>query len=80
MTSLLAQNLGRTETSLRWILGGGLIMAVLSSAYTPAWLALLAAYPVFTAILAWDPLYAMLGLTKSVPAFRTDRLASQVSS
>ena len=48
-------NLSRSEALRRLVLGSGLIGAVLLSPAVPSWIALVACYPVFTAIMQWDP-------------------------
>ena len=48
-------NLSRSEALRRLALGFGLIGAVLLSPAVPSWIALVACYPVFTAIMQWDP-------------------------
>ncbi|MGD8570846.1 MAG: hypothetical protein PVH98_00235 [Gammaproteobacteria bacterium] len=53
-------NVSRSEAIRRYVLGGGLIAAVvLSSGAIPAWIALAACYPIFTAMVQWDPLNAI---------------------
>ena len=48
-------NLSRSEALRRFVLGSGLIGAVLLSPAIPSWIALAACYPIFTAIMQWDP-------------------------
>lgn len=48
-------NISRSEALRRLVLGMGLIGAVLVSPAMPSWVALVACYPVFTAIMQWDP-------------------------
>jgi len=48
-------NIGRSEALRRLVLGMGLIGAGLGSPAIPSWVALVACYPVFTAIMQWDP-------------------------
>ena len=52
-------NVSRSEALRRYVLGAGLIGAVLTTA-VPAWVALLACYPIFTAMVQWDPLNALM--------------------
>ena len=61
-------NLGNIEWFTRHIVGFGLIIAVLTLPQAPAWLALLAIYPVFTAILKWDPFYEVYLATRQKSA------------
>ena len=60
MNTILNDNVtafGRTE---RFIVGIALISCVMFfSDVVPAWVALIAVYPVITAIMAWDPLFAV---------------------
>ncbi len=59
MSTLTHSPLTAWDRVARLLLGGLLIGLVMSFApVVPAWLALLATYPVLTAIMAWDPLYA----------------------
>jgi hypothetical protein len=53
-------NVSRSEALRRYVLGAGLIGAVLASASVPAWVALLACYPIFTAMIQWDPFNALM--------------------
>lgn len=55
MNTSFDTNLGRSEALRRLVLGMGLIGAVLASPAIPSWIALVACYPVFTAIMQWDP-------------------------
>ena len=52
-------NVSRSEALRRYVLGTGLIGAVLASAL-PAWVALFACYPIFTAMIQWDPMNALM--------------------
>ena len=60
-------NVSRSEALRRYVLGAGLIGAVLVSPAVPAWIALFACYPIFTAMLQWDPANALMqkALSKS---------------
>jgi len=55
MNTSIDMNLSRSEALRRLALGMGLIGAVLVSPSVPSWFALVACYPVFTAIMQWDP-------------------------
>jgi hypothetical protein len=61
-------NLGNIERLTRHVFGFGLIIAVLTLPQVPAWLALLAIYPLFTAILKWDPFYEVYLTTRQKSA------------
>lgn len=56
MNTSIDLNLGRSEALRRLVLGSGLIGAVLLSPSVPSWVALAACYPIFTAIMQWDPM------------------------
>jgi hypothetical protein len=51
-------NLSTFDQIARFTSGMAIIIAVLALEQAPVWLALIATYPVFTAILKWDPIYA----------------------
>jgi len=53
-------NVSRSEAMRRYLLGSVLIGAVLLSPAVPSWIALFACYPIFTAMIQWDPLNAAL--------------------
>ncbi len=56
----LIENVSASERGSRLVLSAALIGAVLAAPETmPAWVALLALYPAFTALLAWDPIYQL---------------------
>ena len=45
----------------RAIIGSMMLLATMATSGIPPWVALLALYPILTAIIAWDPLYALFG-------------------
>lgn len=53
-------NIGSFERVIRPIVAIGIITMVMVLAQIPPWLALLATYPFFTALLSWDPIYALI--------------------
>ena len=53
-------NLSQSEVLRRLVLGMGMIGAVLVSPAVPSWIALVACYPVFTAMMQWDPVNVLL--------------------
>ena len=61
MNSMTNQNMGRQEAIARLILGMTLIIAVYQPGVSPL-LALVATYPVLTAMMKWDPVYALFAL------------------
>lgn len=62
MKTDFAVNVTRAEAIRRYALGVALIAAVLMSPAVPSWIALLACYPIFTAMIQWDPLNALFQL------------------
>lgn len=60
MTKEFEINVTQPEALRRYVLGVGLIGAVLVSPAVPAWVALLGCYPIFTAMIQWDPVNALL--------------------
>jgi hypothetical protein len=64
MTDTQFDNVKPLERLTRLMVGGVLIAAIYYPGVTAYWLALLAVYPVITAIMAWDPLYAALAQLK----------------
>lgn len=60
MNNNFAINVSRSEALRRYVLGAGLIGAVLISPAVPVWVALLGCYPIFTAMLQWDPANALM--------------------
>ena len=59
MNTSFDTNLGRSEALRRLVLGMGMIGAVVTMPTIPPWVALVACYPVFTAIMQWDPANAL---------------------
>ena len=55
MTQLLTSNISFAEQTRRYAIGAALIALVLANSAFPAWLSLLACYPIFTALIQWDP-------------------------
>jgi hypothetical protein len=55
----MAANLGINELVIRSLVGIGIAASVISLSQIPAWIALFTPYPFFTAILRWDPFYAL---------------------
>ncbi|MDT8385480.1 MAG: DUF2892 domain-containing protein [Gammaproteobacteria bacterium] len=76
MNTLLSRNMTDYEVIGRLFTGAALISGVMFFSDTvPPWVALVAVYPVMTAITAWDPLYATLIKMRSfiVPAHHGHR-------
>lgn len=61
MRDLLKENVSAMEVGIRFMLGAALLAAAMFDTAAAAWVALLSIYPVITAIMAWDPLYAVVG-------------------
>lgn len=59
MTELVGKNLAASERILRAIIGIALIAAGAGYSDAEHWVALFAVYPVVTAIIGWDPAYAV---------------------
>ena len=67
MRDLLKENIGSVEMGFRFLLGAALIAATLFSdelgdelgGEMVVWMALLSVYPVVTAFMSWDPVYAI---------------------
>ena len=60
MKTEFATNVSRSEALRRYVIGALLIGAVLLVPTVPSWIALFACYPIFTAMLQWDPANALL--------------------
>jgi hypothetical protein len=60
MESILNSNITLNERVGRVLVGMALISAVMLNTAIPVWFALLAVYPVISAIMAWDPIYAVV--------------------
>lgn len=56
----LNKNIGVLDIIIRLILGAAPISIIMSNNTSAIWIALLAVYPIITAIMAWDPLYAVV--------------------
>ena len=59
MRDLLKENMCLSETVFRLMLGIALLAVTMFDSKAAVWLALLAVYPVISAITAWDPFYAI---------------------
>jgi len=59
MDTTLNSNVNFFEVVGRILVGIALLASVIFNAGVPVWFALLAIYPVMTAIIAWDPIYAV---------------------
>jgi hypothetical protein len=59
MKTDFAINVSRAEAIRRYVLGSALIGAFFASPAVPSWIVLFACYPIFTAMLQWDPANAL---------------------
>jgi len=78
MTDSRFDNVIPLERLIRLAVGGVLIAVIFYPSVTAFWLALLAVYPVMTAIMAWDPLYALMEQAKVQMPFNKE-MEAQVS-
>ena len=58
-------NLNPTDRLARLILGAVLIAVIFQPGFSHFWVALTSVYPIMTAIMAWDPIYALLAKLRS---------------
>ena len=59
MNTILDSNIAYVERVARMGIGFALVSSVMFfGSVVPAWVSLFAVYPVITAIMAWDPIYA----------------------
>ena len=56
--------ISKMDQGIRLAAGAALILGVLTNPFSPAWMALIGAYAVLTAIFRWEPVYAIAALTK----------------
>lgn len=57
-------NVSTFDRLARMALGSFMVAAIFYPGVTATWLALLAIYPFTTAVIAWDPLYALINQVK----------------
>jgi hypothetical protein len=60
----MTRNINTFDRITRFVTGFAIIAAVLTMDQIPAWFTLLAIFPVFTAIIRWDPLYTLSMIIK----------------
>ena len=51
----MTTNVSRSESFSRFVLGFGILAAFLVNPSLPAWITLIALYPLATALVQWDP-------------------------
>jgi hypothetical protein len=60
MKEFLNENMTSCESGFRIVLGSLFLIAGVFTGFSEMWVALIAIYPVITAIMAWDPFYAVV--------------------
>lgn len=69
-------NLYPMERILRSVFAATLLAGIIQFSFMPPWLALIAAYMVLTAIIAWEPFYALyLRARTRTPRYQPTRTA-----
>jgi len=79
MTESIFTNLDMKDRGVRFATGAVLIGAVMSMPSLPAWLALVAPYPVVTAIMGWDPVYALKQQVHAPKVLHLSRLKNKTA-
>ena len=65
MNTILDSNIAYVERVIRMLIGFAFVSSVMFFGNeVPAWVSLFAVYPLITAIMAWDPLYAAILKTR----------------
>ena len=59
-------SIGKVDAAVRCTVAGSAILAVLISSAVPQWLAILATYPIFTAMVGVDPVANGIGRTLNI--------------
>jgi hypothetical protein len=73
---MMSFNLSVYDRINRAIIGSIMLIATMATTSIPPWVALLTLYPILTAIIVWDPLYAIFGATVSkIHKRTTDKLS-----
>lgn len=60
MNNSFDQNISTSEQARRYVIGAVLLGVLLANPTMPAWIALVACYPIFTAMIQWDPVNVLL--------------------
>lgn len=55
MNTIFKSNVSTSEQARRYMIGAAILGFLLANPTMPAWLALVACYPIFTALVQWDP-------------------------
>ncbi|WP_455198784.1 YgaP family membrane protein [Kaarinaea lacus] len=64
--TFLDKNMCKVEAGMRFILGAIPLSIIMLNSSSETWIALLAVYPIITAIMAWDPFYAVINSLISI--------------
>lgn len=68
MTAKFETNVSSSEQARRLAIGAAIIGVLLLNPSLPAWISLFACYPIFTALIQWDPVNAVI--QKAINKFR----------
>ena len=60
MNTIFKANVNTSEQGRRYIIGAAILGLLLTNPSMPAWIALVACYPIFTALLQWDPINTVM--------------------
>jgi hypothetical protein len=77
-----SDNVGTTERGIRYALSGGLVSVVFVSSGVLSWevyAPLLSVYTFVTAVMGWDPIYEMLGVSSAAEHAEETRLTTPVA-
>ena len=67
-------NIRPADRLARLVVGAALIAVIFSPAFNAYWVSLVSVYPIMTAIMAWDPVYALMENHKSHTPSKSRRL------
>ncbi|MGD8939070.1 MAG: DUF2892 domain-containing protein, partial [Gammaproteobacteria bacterium] len=60
MNTIFKSNVNTSEQGRRYIIGAAILGLLLTNPTMPAWIALVACYPIFTALVQWDPINTVM--------------------
>jgi hypothetical protein len=60
MENVFQSNVSSAEQARRYVIGAALVALALGNSTFPAWIALVACYPIFTAMIKWDPVNTLI--------------------
>jgi hypothetical protein len=73
-------NVSRSESFRRYTLGFGILAVFFTNPTLPAWVTLIALYPLATALVQWDPLNAAFdALIRSINLHRVEKVAQRMA-